>query len=60
MSGLLRVFHDMLEYFFRMSFFIRGNNGRGVNRGANRDKGNWQRGHRRARFQYILMLIHMN
>jgi len=35
MHGLLRVFHDMLEYCFRMSFFGRGN---------------WQRGHRRPQF----------
>jgi hypothetical protein len=33
-----------------MSFFSRGSNGRGVNRGANRGKGNWQRGHRRPQF----------
>jgi hypothetical protein len=32
-----------------MSFFSRGNNGRGVNRGANRGN-NWQRGHRRPQF----------
>jgi hypothetical protein len=35
-----------LEYCFRISFVIRGSNGRGANRG----KGNWQRGHRRPRF----------
>jgi hypothetical protein len=45
MHGLLRFFHDMLEYFFKMSFFSRGSNGRG-----NRGRGNWQRGHRRPQF----------
>ena len=41
MHVLLRFFHVMLEYYFRMIFFSRGSNGRG-----NRGRGNWQRGHR--------------
>jgi hypothetical protein len=65
MHGLLRVFHDMLEYRFKMSFFSRGSNGRG-NRGrgsngrgnkgrhsngrGNRGRGNWQRGHKMPQF----------
>jgi hypothetical protein len=46
MHGLLRVFHEMLEYFFRMSFFSRGSN----DISANRDIGNWEMGHRRPQF----------
>jgi hypothetical protein len=45
MHVLLRVFHVMLEYYFRMSFFSRGSNGRG-----NRGRGNWKRGHKRPLF----------
>jgi hypothetical protein len=46
MHGFLIFFHNILKYYFRMSFFSRGSNGRGNNRGI----GNWQRGHKRPWF----------
>jgi hypothetical protein len=47
MNEWLKKIHILIESCFRMSFFSRGSNGRGANRGRGN---NWQRGHRRPRF----------